>query len=69
MIQLNLNVYREECSDDDLQGYSLGNQLMQYFVEEVFTQPVTEVGKGAIGRGLEEVKAAEETKPGIVAQG
>ena len=42
---------------------------MQYFVKEVFPQTVTEVSKGAIGRGLEEVKAAEETKPGIVTQG
>jgi hypothetical protein len=57
------------ASQDDLQGYSLGDQLMQDFVEEVFSQTITEIGEGAIGWGTKEIEAAEEAEASIVAEG
>ena len=35
---------------------------MENFIEDILTEAVTEVGKGAIGGGLEEVEAAEEAE-------
>ncbi len=40
---------------------------MENFIEDILTEAVTEVGKGAIGRSLEEIEAAEETEPAIIA--
>jgi len=57
------------ASQDDLQGYSLGDQLMQDFVEEVFSQTITEVGEGAIRGGAKKIEAAEEAEASIVAEG
>ena len=36
-------------------------------MEDVLTEAVTEVAEGTIGRSLEEVEAAEETEPAIIA--
>ena len=33
---------------------------MENLIENVLSEPVTEVGKGAVGGGLEEVEAAKE---------
>ncbi len=40
---------------------------MEDFIEDILTEAVTEVGKGAVGWGLEEIEAAEETEPAIIA--
>ena len=40
---------------------------MENLIEDILTEAVAEVGKGAIGRGLEEVEASEETEPAIIA--
>jgi len=40
---------------------------MENFIEDILTEAVTEVGKGAVGRGLKEIEAAEETEPAIIA--
>ena len=56
-------------SQDDLQGYSLGDQMMQDFVEEVFSQTITEVSEGAIRGGAKEIEASEEAEASIVAEG
>jgi len=36
---------------------------MENFIEDILTEAVTEVGEGAIGRGLEEVEVTKETGP------
>ena len=40
---------------------------MENFIEATLTEAVTEVGKSAIGCGLEEVETAKEPEPAIVA--
>ena len=60
-------IYGGITTDNYLQSYSLGNQPVEDFVENILSQTVTEVSKGAIGGGLEEVEAAEETEPAIIA--
>ncbi len=42
---------------------------MENFIENILTEAVAEIGKGAIGRGLKKVEAAEETEPGVIAKG
>jgi hypothetical protein len=42
---------------------------MEDFIEDVVSETVTEVSKGAIGGGLEEVETAKEAEPGIIAEG
>jgi hypothetical protein len=42
---------------------------VQDFVEKLFSETITEIGEGAIRRGLQKIEATEETKPGIVAEG
>ena len=42
---------------------------MKNFIEKLLSGTVAESGEGAIGRGLEEIKAIKEVKPGIVAKG
>ena len=54
---------------DYLQDDSLGNQVMQNIIESVCTKAVTESGEGAVGRGFQEIEAAEETQTAVVAQG
>jgi hypothetical protein len=54
---------------DYFQHNSLSNQVMENFIENVFTESVTEVGKGAIGGSLKEIETAEKTQPAIVTQG
>jgi hypothetical protein len=39
---------------------------MENFVENVFTEAVTEISKSTVGRGLKEIEAAEKTQPAIV---
>lgn len=53
-------------AQDYLQGNRLSDQIMEYLVEGIISQTIAEVGEGAIGRGLEEVKVAEETKSGTL---
>jgi hypothetical protein len=40
---------------------------MEDFIEDILTEAVAEVGKGAIGWGLKEVEAAKETEPAVIA--
>jgi len=40
---------------------------VENLTENILTEAVTEIGKGAIGWGLEEVEATEETQPAITA--
>ena len=40
---------------------------MENLIENALSETVTEVGKGAVGRSFEEVEAAEETEPAIIA--
>ena len=42
---------------------------MKRFIENILADAVTEVGKGAVGRGLEEVEATEQAEPGVIAKG
>jgi hypothetical protein len=42
---------------------------MENLIENTLTEAVTEVGKGAVGGGLEKAEAAEEAEPGVIAQG
>jgi hypothetical protein len=61
-------IYSGVATFDYLQDNSLGNQLVENFIENLLTEATTEVGKGAIGRGLEKIEAAEKTQAAIVAQ-
>ena len=54
-------IYSGITTLDYLQDYSLGNQLVQDFIENLLTEAVAEVSEGAIGRGLEKIEAAEKT--------
>jgi hypothetical protein len=54
-------IYGSTTTLDYLQDYSLGNQLMQDFIENLLTEAVAEVSEGAIGRGLEKIETAEKT--------
>jgi hypothetical protein len=40
---------------------------MENLIEDILTEAVTEVGKGAIGWSLKEIEATEEAKPAIIA--
>ena len=40
---------------------------MDNLIENILTEAVTEVSEGAVGGGLEEVEAAKEAEPGIIA--
>lgn len=62
-------IYGRVATFDYLQDDSLGNQVMKNIIENVFTEPVAEIGKSAVGRSLQEVEAAEKTQATIVAQG
>lgn len=53
-------------SQDDLKGNRLSNQAMEYLIEDFLSQPITEVGEGAIGRGLHVIKPTKEAEPGIM---
>ncbi len=61
-------IYSGVATFDYLQDNSLGDQLVEDFIEGIFTETITEIGKSAVGRGLEEVEATEKTEAGIVAQ-
>ncbi len=39
---------------------------MEYFIEGLLSESVTEVGEGAIGGGLKKVEVTEEAQPAIV---
>ncbi len=54
---------------DYFQDNSLSDQLVEDFIKNILSQPVTEIGETTIGRGLQEIKAAEEAQTSIVAQG
>ena len=41
---------------------------MENLIENVLSQAVTEVGEGAVGGSLEEVEAAKEAEPAVIAQ-
>ena len=42
---------------------------MENLIEDVLAEAVTEVGEGAIRGSLEEVEAAKEAEPGVIAKG
>jgi hypothetical protein len=42
---------------------------VQDFVEKLFPETITEVSKGTISRGLEEIEATEKAESGIIAKG
>ena len=46
---------------------SLGNQPMENLIENILSEAVTEVGKGAVGGSLKEVKTAKEVEPSVIA--
>jgi len=41
---------------------------VENFIENVFTEAITEIGKSAVGRSLEKVETTEKTQAAIVAQ-
>ena len=41
---------------------------MENLIENALTKTVTEIGEGAVGGGLEEVKTTKEAEPGVIAQ-
>jgi hypothetical protein len=61
-------IYSGVATFDYLQDNSLGNQLVENLIENVFTQAITEIGKSAVGRSLQEVETTEKTQATIVAQ-
>lgn len=40
----------------------------QGFIEKLFLEAASEVGKGAMRGGFEEIEAKKEAKPGVVAK-
>jgi len=40
---------------------------MEHLIENLFSQAMTEVGKGSIGGCLEKVEVAKKTEPGVIA--
>jgi hypothetical protein len=51
---------------DYFQDNSLSDQLVEDFIKNILSQPITEIGETTIGRSLQKIKTAEETQPSIV---